>query len=398
MPETTFDVVVAGHVCLDVIPRFGHSGTSELAQMLVPGKLVHVDAAAVATGGPVSNTGLGLVKLGMRAALMGKVGDDFFGRGLREIFARWGAGEALTVSEDEATSYTVVLAPPGVDRIFLHHPGCNDTFGADDVRYDLVAQARLFHLGYPPLMRSLYVDGGTALVDIYRRVKDLGITTSLDMALPDPDSEAGAADWDGILTAVLPYVDIAPLSAEESMYMLDRRRFDQIKQTAGDADALDAYTTDDLCRLGREILRRGAAIAAIKCGRRGMLLFTHDADRLAAMGTAAPRQPAGWSSRRLWAEAFLVESVASATGSGDSSIAGLLAAFLRGGSPEQVLSVACCVGGQNVQVLDAVSGIHTWEQTAAMLDTWPKRRQDPGPGWSYDEIARIWRGPDEGGV
>lgn len=34
--------------------------------------------------------------------------------------------------------------------MFLHCPGANDTFSVDDVRYDLVSEARLFHLAIRP--------------------------------------------------------------------------------------------------------------------------------------------------------------------------------------------------------------------------------------------------------
>jgi hypothetical protein len=122
-----------------------------------------------------------------------------------------------------------------------------------------------------------------------------------------------------------------------------------------------------------------------------MLLFTDTAVRIAGMGAAAPADPQVWANRALWEEAFLVEQVASATGSGDSSIAGFLAAFLRGCGPEQALKTACCTGGQNVQVFDAISGIHTWEETQAMIPAWPKRRQQPGGEWSYCENGRVWK-------
>ena len=53
---------------------------------------------------------------------MGKVGDDLFGEGLLKLFAPYGADRGMAVVSGEETSYTVVLAPPGVDRIFLHNP------------------------------------------------------------------------------------------------------------------------------------------------------------------------------------------------------------------------------------------------------------------------------------
>ena len=52
MDNRDFDVVVAGHVCLDLIPQFEPGGAATLDQIIAPGKLVNIRAAAIATGGP----------------------------------------------------------------------------------------------------------------------------------------------------------------------------------------------------------------------------------------------------------------------------------------------------------------------------------------------------------
>jgi hypothetical protein len=59
----TIDAVVAGHICLDVIPDLATSQDG-FEQRFRPGHLVEVGPAAIATGGAVSNTGLALHKLG----------------------------------------------------------------------------------------------------------------------------------------------------------------------------------------------------------------------------------------------------------------------------------------------------------------------------------------------
>ena len=101
-----------------------------------------------------------------------------------------------------------MIAPPGIDRVFLHNPGSNNTFVADDVDYEVLAGAGVFHFGYPPLMEKMFAEGGAELTDIFRRARETGATTSLDMALPDPNSPAGRVDWDAILKKTLPCVDL----------------------------------------------------------------------------------------------------------------------------------------------------------------------------------------------
>jgi sugar/nucleoside kinase (ribokinase family) len=201
-----YDAVAAGHICLDVIPDLSGSPPSKFDAMFVPGRLLNVGHVTFSTGGPVSNTGLVMHKLGISTQLMGKVGNDLFGQAVRQIVASYvpHLADGMVIDETVSTSYTIIINWPGADRIFLHCPGANDTFCADDVHYDRVAQARLFHFGYPPLMRLMFEDEGRQLAEIYRRAKATGVTTSLDMALPDPTSTAGHANWVRILQSTLP--------------------------------------------------------------------------------------------------------------------------------------------------------------------------------------------------
>ncbi len=165
------DIVVAGHLCLDITPKFHDSaspGRAGISDILVPGKLVDVGACVVSTGGPVSNTGIALRRLGVDAVLMGKVGDDSFGYLIREVLKGYGAEGGAVVAPGEETSYSIVIAPPGIDRVFIHNPGANDTFVADDVNYEVLEGAGIFHFGYPPLMEKMFSDGGAELTDIVK--------------------------------------------------------------------------------------------------------------------------------------------------------------------------------------------------------------------------------------
>src|SRR5512135_1087880 len=217
-----------------------HGAAGQFETMFLPGRLLDVGPAAFSTGGAVSNTGLVLHKLGIPTYLMGKVGDDLFGQAIRQIVGAHSPHlvEGMIVDKQVNTSYTVVINPPGVDRIFLHCPGANDTFRADDVRYDLLAQASLFHFGYPPLMRSMFEAGGAQLVEILRRARQRGVTTSLDMAFLDASARAGRADWAAILKAALPYVDIFLPSIEEILTMLRRETYRQLCQAAQSSSIL----------------------------------------------------------------------------------------------------------------------------------------------------------------
>jgi hypothetical protein len=62
MVQRDIDAIVAGHVCLDIIPGFNPDHHYTRDEVFTPGKLGEVGKVAVCTGGPVSNTGIGLVK------------------------------------------------------------------------------------------------------------------------------------------------------------------------------------------------------------------------------------------------------------------------------------------------------------------------------------------------
>lgn len=383
--------VVAGHLCLDIIPEIAGIAADEFRAALTPGHLVEVGAAAFSTGGPVSNTGLALHKLGVPTQLMGKVGDDLFGRAVQQLVRNIDPllADGMVVDPQVSTSYSVVINPPDLDRIFLHCPGANDTFSAEDVRYALLADAGLFHFGYPPLMRLMYADGGAQLSSIYRRAKATGITTSLDMAFPGKSSLG--ADWRRILAATLPYVDIFLPSIEEILVMLRGETYARMRRDAPNGDILPAVTPELLAEISDDLLAMGARIVGLKLGYRGFYLRTADRSALAAMGRGQPADLDAWTGRELWAPCFQVDVVGT-SGSGDATIAGFLASLLRDMTPEAAVNMAVAVGACNVEAADTLSGVRPWEETARRVaDGWPRHPLHlDAPGWRFGAQHDLW--------
>ncbi|MGZ4461687.1 MAG: carbohydrate kinase family protein [Gaiellaceae bacterium] len=389
--------VVAGHVCLDVIPDVGSFAAGEFYDAFRPGHLLEVGRATISTGGAVSNTGLALHILGIPTQLVCKVGADPFGRIVRELISARDPSLAAGIVEDagSSTSYSVVVSPPGVDRIFLHHPGANDSFDEGDVDLELVRRAALFHFGYPPIMRRMYEQGGRGLTEVLRSAKETGVTTSLDMSYPDPSSSGGRVDWRPILASSLPYVDLFLPSIEELLLMLRRPLFEELSARG---PLLGSVTAALLHELGDELLAAGVSVLVVKLGERGLYLRSAERRKLADLGRATPSDPAAWGGRELWAPCFSV-SVAGTAGSGDTTIAGFLAALLRGLGPEQALTSAVAVGACNVEAPDALSGLRGWEETMERIrGGWPRSPLTvDAPGWEWDETHELWNG-DRGGL
>lgn len=398
MAGTPLTAVVAGHICLDIIPTIFQGGGYE--QAFLPGRLVEVGAARLATGGVVSNTGLALYKQGIATRLMGKVGDDIFGHAILALLASYDStlSERMIVSPGEATSYSIVISPPHVDRIFLHYPGTNDTFGATDIAHTDLQDVSLFHLGYPPLMQRLYADGGSELAAIFHSVKACRITTSLDMAQPDPESVAGRADWPAILQRVLPEVDVFLPSFDEILFMLDRHGYDRWKQSLA-ADDLIAQADGRLLReLSDLLIAWGAGVVGIKLGDQGLYLRTSASKRRwEHMGKGVSGGVMeGWRGRELLAPCFFVEAVGT-TGAGDATVAGFLAGILHGMAPEEALTRAVAVGACNVEAADAISGVQSWEKVEQRMKSgWQRRPISLSlPGWSWVTNPPLWVGPDD---
>jgi len=390
-----FDAVVAGHICLDVHPDLSGSAREAFEKIFVPGRLIEAGPVTYSTGGAVSNTGLALNRLGIATRLVGKVGNDLFQQIVCQIIASYGENltEGMIIDASANTSYTIIINYPGVDRIFLNYPGANDIFEARDIPFEFLEQARLFHFGYPPLLRSIFLNDGVQLEMIFRQAHQMGVTTSLDMAFPDPSSEAGQADWRSILKSVLPHVDIFIPSVEEILFMMRRQTYEEMCATIGGPNILPLITPELLSDIAQELMEMGARIVGLKLGYRGLYLRTGNPLLIKLIGRACPSNPDTWASRELWAPCFKI-AVAGTTGSGDATIAGFLAALLRGLSIEESLRLAVAVGACSVEAVDALSGIQSWETTLARVAAgWEQQTLDLDcPGWNFDAASGLWRG------
>jgi sugar/nucleoside kinase (ribokinase family) len=388
-------VVVAGHICLDIIPNFDHLPAGQFLSLLQPGKMITAGPATLCTGGAVSNTGLALVRLGIPTQLVAKIGNDPFAEAVCRIVSSYDPAltDGMVVDPLSSTSYTVILSPPGLDRMFLHWAGANDTFSPDDIDYPRLNQADLFHFGYPPVMRQFYQNDGAGLVEMLRRAKVAGVTTSIDLTFPDPLSDNAQADWRAIFAASLPYVDIFAPSVGELLFMLDRSTFNRL---SANGDLLCQVTPSLLSDLSDEMLAMGTKIVMLKLGDCGAYLRTAGKTALAEMGRARPDDLLPWEQRELLAPCFRV-NVVGTTGSGDATIAGFLSALLRNLPAEEALTTAVAMGACNVEAADALSGLPTWPALQRRLEaSWERLpTRIPTTGWRWQPEPGLWIGPHD---
>lgn len=301
--------VIAGHLCVDLVPEL------PALPLPGPGELLEVGPLAMTPGGCVANTGRELVALGVDVQAAGDVGDDELGSALLRMLRGGGMRvDQIRLIPGRTTSYSVVVQPPGEDRSFWHHVGANVEFDGSAV--DLRGAA-LLHMGYPSLLPALTARGAAPLEALLRRARSEGVTTSLDLAVLDPESAAAREDWRAVLHRILPLVDVFSPS-------IDDMRTNLRIETGS--------SPGELRSLAASLVDLGAAIVMVTAGADGLALATGGAARLDAAGALF----AGHAGRRaVWADADhvidapLVE-VQTTLGAGDAATAGLLFGVLAG--------------------------------------------------------------------
>ena len=371
-------IIVAGYISLDITPAFPESYKGRtLGEVILPGKLRKVGAVETSPGGCVTNTGMALHTLGADVSLVAKLGDDSFGSIVQEAYRKRGARAEFIISNEVDTSYTVVIAVPGNDRCFLVNPGANDHFYETDFNLEKLTQAEYFHFGYPALMESMYKDGGKALASVLRSLQEGGVLTSLDMAFPDPASDAGRVDWTLYLQTILPYVDFFVPSIEELCFMLDRERFVRWQEKAvknGSDICMDLSLEEDVKPLAKKALSLGCGAVLLKCGAAGMYLVTSDEARMVSLGERRRAHALelgekgntsgeeaftgiGWGGIDRFQESFKPDIIRSGTGAGDTAIAGFLYGLSHGCDPVTCMELAAGCGSMCITQYDTLSGL-----------------------------------------
>ena len=381
--------LVAGHICLDITPRFPRDVSRRPGDLLLPGSLTRVGRADIHLGGAVANTGLAMKRLGTDVSLVGKVGRDVFGDLIRGQLRTYGAEGGVVESDADSSSYSVILAVPGMDRAFLHHPGANDSFVSSDIPQTALEEAALLHFGYPPLMGEMFRCGGRELISVMKRARAAGLMTSLDMASVDPASEAGQADWEKILEGTLPLVDFFLPSAEELCYMLDRERYGRWRRRATGRDVTEALDPDrDIRPLAEKCMALGAKVLLIKCGAPGLYYRTAGEKKLAGLGAKAGLEFFAWAEKEGFERSYVPDAVVSGTGAGDACAAGFLSALLKGRTLEQSLHVAAACGALSVSACDALSGLPGFTEVENRIRSgWPKRGEGENHAGQSDGCA-----------
>lgn len=331
-------ISLAGHICVDLKPQLGATVT------LDPGRLTEVGPLAITLGGSVANTARTLSSLGSAVTAYANVGSDELGVVVQERLGGSLVTPRIRVHQT-ATSYSLVLEPDGADRSFWHHAGANVV--AEEPELDFV-ECDLLHIGYPSLLPRLVGANGRRFAALLARARRNGVSTSVDLAVVDRSSAAGAVDWSSALRRITAEADVITPSVDDlaSALGIDRK-------ASGPGLAQE---------LAETLISWGAAVVVISDGPAGLVLRTGDVARLRRAGRALSSNAEMWADQSLQESARPVTKIVTTNGAGDASSAGILFGIAEGLSPAEALRVAtACSAG-------VLSG-HTVTTESANSDT-----------------------------
>jgi sugar/nucleoside kinase (ribokinase family) len=301
-----YDVVTFGDVCVDLIvsggdlvPRFGQ------AEQLV-------GDYALEMGGSGCIFACQAARLGLRTAVLGRVGDDAFGRLVVERLEACGVDTPYVAVDPALKTGLGIALCRREDRAILTYMGSISALRIADVSDALLSSARHLHYG------SYYLHTGLRAhaVEILGRARTLGLTTSLDTNW-DPEER-----WTGIVGQALPLIDVFLPNEQEALHLSGEETLDE---------AAARFRAD------------GVPLVAIKRGAQGARLYAEG---------------------RTLDCAVLPAAGGDSIGAGDSFDAGLLAAWLRDLPLERCLETACACGAAVAGAVGGLAGQLTWAEVS----------------------------------
>ncbi len=166
------DVVALGELLID----FTGSGVSPQGNPVMEAN----------PGGAPCNVLSMLTKLGHSTAFIGKVGDDMFGRNLRDALVEVGVGtDGLIMDKDYNTTLAFVHTYENGDRDFSFYrdPGADMMLRKEEIDTDLIRGCKVFHYGSLSMTDD---DCFIATKEAIRIAKEAGAIISFDPNLRPP--------------------------------------------------------------------------------------------------------------------------------------------------------------------------------------------------------------------
>jgi sugar/nucleoside kinase (ribokinase family) len=310
MSGSTCDVLCIGVLVADIL-------APPLPRLPAAGELLRVDDLLLSVGGCAANAAIGLVKLGVSAAVAGKVGNDAFAGFIADDLRQKGVDvTGISVSPTLPTSRTVILPVIGEDRRFIHAIGANAALSLPDIDRDAIARCRVLYVGGYQILPRL---DQPALIQLFDFARRRGIKTVLDVA--GVSAAAGMTPFEQLLALT----DVFLPNDDEAAIITGER---------------------DPLRQAQRFLGCGAGAVIITQGGDGFVAATKD--------------------RVVRAGVFPIDAV-DPSGAGDAFDAGYIVGMLEGWDLERTLEFASAVGASACTRLGTTAGVFTRSQAMEFL-------------------------------
>lgn len=253
-------------------------------------------------GGSAANTVVGLARLGIKTAYIGKVGNDEEGRILLSDFEREGVETRFIKRAEGRSGSAMIFVDEAGNRAILVDPGVNDTLRYEEIDVDGVKKYRMIHL------TSFICKNGLESLESQKKIVEEFEYVSFDPGMPY--AERGLKDIRKIL--------------EKTTIFLPNRQ--EIEMLFG----------MDFRHAAEECLNLGIEIVAVKLGSEGCWIK----DRKGEFKVSP----------------FNVK-VVDTTGAGDAFNAGCIYGFLKGKSAEECGKLGNLVASYCIQKFGARDGL-----------------------------------------
>ena len=170
--DRKYDVVALGELLID----FTENGLSGQGNPLLEAN----------PGGAPCNVLAMLNRLGKKTAFIGKVGNDQFGKMLKEVVEESGTDvSGLAMDEQVHTTLAFVHTFPDGDRefSFYRNPGADMMLTKEEVDPELIKKARIFHFGTLSSTHAGVREATRYAIDV---AKENGLLVSFDPNLREP--------------------------------------------------------------------------------------------------------------------------------------------------------------------------------------------------------------------
>ena len=213
--EKRFDVTALGELLID----FTENGLSGQGNPMLEAN----------PGGAPCNVLAMLQKLGKQTSFIGKVGNDQFGRMLKETIEQAGIDSGNLIMDDEVhttLAFVHTMADGDRDFSFYRNPGADMMLTVDDVQKERIEASRVFHFG---TLSSTHEGCREATRYAIRCAKEAGVLISFDPNLREP-LWADLEDAKREIAYGLGQADVVKISDNEVVFMTGEEDYEKAAQ------------------------------------------------------------------------------------------------------------------------------------------------------------------------